>query len=133
MRECRAVVEVDKLTRRVNRRFKSASECAQATGIPWSSLIERLRRKGLGDGRFYYRYVEEFDPAERFEGQRGCPVMAVNERGEAIEAWPDSAIAAAEIGVTRRQLCQGIARGRVFNFEARGYTCRLAWMEEWLS
>lgn len=78
-RKGRPVVLVKKTTREVVKRYQSIRGASRASGIHYDQIFDQCNRRGLGGGYLYWRYEDDFDPNESFEGVRkNRPVLAVN-------------------------------------------------------
>ena len=74
----RAVLLVDKRTRKVLRRFNSAAEASRAFGKKYDEVSRTCRLRRLGTKDYYLRYEDDFDPNEDFTGKVNCPCYTVN-------------------------------------------------------
>ena len=108
----RAVVQVDKATRRPLRAYGSVSEAARAAGMPRTSLERILRGRGMTSGPSYYRYADDFDPGEGFEGRRKRAVGAWAGGPRPARVFDDSAEAARAYRVEAVTIRKSIATGR---------------------
>ena len=105
----RAVVQVDKRTRRVIRRFKSANQACMVLGVSNANRICKDRQ--VGKKTWYLRYEDEFDPEEDFAGKYDCPVVAVDvSTGQ--ETWFATTRSFAEtVFMERESATSAIAKG----------------------
>ena len=71
----RRVLVCDKLTMEVVKTYESMSRAAAREGRDASNFYWTLTKKRVGPGRFVYRYEEDYDPEETFEGRRHRPVL----------------------------------------------------------
>lgn len=124
----RAVIEVDKATRRPLRAYGSVSEAARATGTPRTSLERVLRDRGMSSGPSYYRYADDFDPAEEFEGRRRRAVGAWAGGARPARVFDDSAAAARAYRVETVTIRAAIATGRPRFDASLGQDVTLRWL-----
>lgn len=64
MRPGRPVVMVDGETREVVRRYPSVKAAAESNGVQHGTMYIRCQRGAIRAGRPYFRFEDEFDPAE---------------------------------------------------------------------
>ena len=64
MRPGRPVVMVDGDTREIVRRYPSVKAAAESHGVPHGTMYIRCQRGAIRAGRPYFRFEDEFDPAE---------------------------------------------------------------------
>lgn len=74
----RKVCKCDKLTMEVVAEYASIRECAERERMSHTTVEDNCLRRRVNRGRFVYRYAEDVDPLESFEGKSGRPVIAEN-------------------------------------------------------
>ena len=96
--------------------------------MPRTSLERILRGRGMTSGPSYYRYADDFDPGEGFEGRRKRAVGAWAGGPRPARVFDDSAAAARAYRVEAVTIRKSIATGRP-RFEAPlGWDVTLAWI-----
>lgn len=82
------VCKCDKLTMEAVAEYESVRECAERERVPHTTVEDNCLRRRVNRGRFVYRYAEDVDPLESFEGKRGRPVTVENLRtGETMDFY----------------------------------------------
>lgn len=109
MNKPRAVLKIDKKTREVVSRYRTATEAAKDNGMATTSVIRAT--VSVSQGRFYYRCEEDFDPDEDFSGKKNCPVIAKDEKTDQMAWYHDVATAAEKLGVERWSVYDSINHG----------------------
>lgn len=75
MAGARKVVAFNKATMDIVDVYNDAVECAEKNGIQVNSLHTILRNKSLMRGAVCFRYLDDFDVNESYEGKRYRPVV----------------------------------------------------------
>lgn len=70
----RAVYKCDKKTMRIVEKYPSASEAARRNKLNPTSLGHAARTLSVTPGPYVWRYAEDYDPNEKFEGKHNRPV-----------------------------------------------------------
>ena len=79
----RPVVKCDKLTMRTVETYESASEADRRNGLKKGTVANCCRLKKVGFDDFVWRFEDEYDPNETFEGCHNRPIVLRNvETGE---------------------------------------------------
>lgn len=75
----RRVYVCDKITMQVLREYGSTYEAARKEGESVSTVYPACRNRRVSRwGRVVYRYADDYDPDERFDGKSGRPIVAVD-------------------------------------------------------
>lgn len=107
----RVVVEVDKITREVIRRYKSVGHAGNVKGSNKQTIYANCKNKSLSPGNTYFRYEQEFDKFERFrDGTKYRPVVAM--AGNKVRAFYGAADAAEVLGVKPSTITSCICHGQ---------------------
>ena len=78
MSDPRAVVQVDKRTRRIIRRFESVDEASRSLDGEICDVRAMCRLRSANRAGWFLRYEDEFDPDEDLTGRKNCPVIVVD-------------------------------------------------------
>ena len=82
----RAIVVADKVTMEVVGEYSTARDCASDMGMNDAVIIEIAKKRRLSRGPFIYRFAEDFDPNESFDGKYNRPVRVTDYRtGESMD------------------------------------------------
>ena len=111
----RPVVLVDKVTGKAVRSYPSSAAAAHAEGYEPPTVTTAARLRIVPRGRFAWRYADEHDPRERFEGKCARPV-AVYEGGELLFVADSVCDAARRLGASREGADAAIRRGKPLLF-----------------
>ena len=95
--------------------------------MPRTSLERILRGRGMTSGPSYYRYADDFDPGEGFEGRRKRAVGAWAGGPRPARVFDDSAAAARAYRVEAVTIRKSIATGRPRFDASRGCVVTRAW------
>lgn len=74
----RKVYKCDKVTMKILDRYDSIKDAAIAEGISYGMLVETLQCRAVGRRPYVFRYADDYDPFESFEGKRGRPVLMLD-------------------------------------------------------
>lgn len=74
----RQVLKANKITRQVEEAYPSIVSAAMSAGMRSKRMDDLCRKRNLPKGMSYYRYAEDFDPNESFEGKRNRPVVLLD-------------------------------------------------------
>lgn len=77
-REVRKVAKCDKITMEVIEVYNSELEAAKANNKPLETIKDACRRKTVSIGKYVYRFRDEVDEKETYEGKRNRPVLVVD-------------------------------------------------------
>ena len=133
----RPVVMVDAETREVVRRYPSVNDAAEANGVPNGTMYIRCQRGAIRAGRRYFRFEDEFCPAEdgRKPSRKPTPptrreVMCLAffrayEQDEGVP--PTLEECAAFMGVSRERVRQHLTRLEAKGLVERGAHGRRKW------
>lgn len=81
----RSIVVADKVTMEVVGEYSTARDCASDTGMNDAVIIEIAKKRRVSRGPFIYRFAEDFDPNESFDGKYNRPVRVTDcETGESM-------------------------------------------------
>lgn len=69
----RPVCRCDKVTMKIVKTYPSANTAVKATGDHGIPIACRLRQ--VSNGRYIWRFVDDYDPNESFEGKYNRPVI----------------------------------------------------------
>ena len=94
----RPVVKCDKLTMRIIETYQSAREAARVHGIPHGNISVPCSKKVVSKGSFVWRYADEYDPDESFEGKFNRPVAMYDSYSEAASIFDNLTEAAKSVG-----------------------------------
>lgn len=98
-----AVVQADKISRQVVKRYASIYQAEPHVPFSVTTLYSICYRKCLPKGRYYFRFEEEFDPDERFRSNaRNRPIMAIS--GNRVRVFCDAHESAPLLGVTHQTM-----------------------------
>ena len=123
----RAIVVVDKLTRKVVKRFESSVKAAEWFGTSGRNVIRICKEKTLPSEWWYIRFEDEFDPDEDLSGRRGCPVGARNVVTDEKKWFPSRIACANELNIDYRAICRSARGGSLalWSYEVREAGARL--------
>ena len=137
MRPGRPVVMVDGETREIVRRYPSVKAAAASNGVPHGTMYIRCQRGAIRAGSPYFRFEDEFDPAEdaRTPSRRLTPptrrevtCLAFFRAYEADEGVPPTlAECSAFMGVSRERVHQHLRRLEAKGLVERGDNGRRKW------
>ena len=137
MRPGRPVVMVDGETREVVRRYPSVKAAAASNGVPHGTMYIRCQRGAIRAGSPYFRFEDEFDPAEdvRTPSRRLTPptrremtCLAFFRAYEQDEGVPPTlAECSAFMGVSREGVHQHLRRLEAKGLVERGDNGRRKW------
>lgn len=106
----RPVVRVDKKTGEVLERFKSIYS-AQRSEMGQLCVRQQCNNKTLGNKRYFYRYEEDYDPSENWEGKSRRPTWIIDGK-TGLLIWARNRAAAADaLGVSTQTLTDSTCRG----------------------
>ena len=111
----RAVVQVDKRTREVIRRFSSAAEAERFFGYGRCSVVRACVKRRCGLNDWYFRYEEDFDPIEDIGGKPGCPVVSVDVDANKARWHANKAECAKALYVDRKTISRAVAKGKLID------------------
>lgn len=74
----RQVLKIHKRDRQVVDSYPTVTLAAEAAGMRRRRMEDLCMKRNLPAGSTYYRYADDFDPDESFEGKRNCPVELVD-------------------------------------------------------
>ena len=94
----RPVVKCDKLTMEVLETYPSARAAERAYGILHGNIAVACSRKVVSKGRFVWRFADEYDPDESFDGKLNRPVAMYDSLSETASVFESLTEAAKSIG-----------------------------------
>lgn len=74
MRKARRVLEVDKITGAVVGEYRSACEADDSRGVQRTTTAHQCSARAIPKGRVCWRYADEYDACESYEGRKNRPV-----------------------------------------------------------
>ena len=72
------VLKIDKVSGGIVRSFETVKDAAADAGIRREQMSRHLKGKRLSPGMFYYRYADDYDPCETFEGRPNRPIAVTD-------------------------------------------------------
>ena len=106
----RAVYKCDKLSMEVLETYASANEADRAHGLGYGHVANCAKRRTVSFGPYVWRYADDYDPAESFEGKKNRPVAMLDTATHAAAVFTSPSAAAKAVGVPSGDVCCSIAR-----------------------
>lgn len=79
------VLKIDKVTGKAVKSFESVKDAAIDAQLRREQMTRHLKNRNIAPGLFYYRYGEDYDPLESFEGRQNRPVAVTDiDTGETV-------------------------------------------------
>lgn len=125
------VVKVDKMTREVVARYPSFSLCSKAENIPATTVAAAVERRTLPRGRYYYRREMDFDPCERFENVKNCPLISRDVDSGDVKWHPSLREASEDLQASMPAIRQAAHGGHVVAGRYRVAYCPIGIPREW--
>ena len=108
----RGVFRINKLTRDIEGVYPSVASAARSVGMRGKRMDDLCRKRNLPPGAFYYRFEDDFDRDESFEGKRNRPVVLVDESTGSKLWFVDRAECAKTMGWSTARVSASISSGR---------------------
>lgn len=109
----RRIFKCDKITMEVLGEYGSILEAAKASGVPYDVAYSGCKRKSVGCYPFVFRYAEDYDPNESFEGKFIRPVTVMDvEKGECVTFYSPND-AACQLYTSKDTIFRAIKRKEV--------------------
>ena len=109
----RAVLMCDKVTMKVIRRFGSAKEAARKTGELRDSITRSCLKRHVSSGGIVWRYEDDYDPEETFEGKNNRPVEVSDTKDGTATVYCNINDAAYALAYCERFVNHAIRSGRL--------------------
>ena len=107
----RPVVKCDKLSMKVVSWYPSAWAAEKENGYRPSKVAQICERKRVPAGKFVYRYADEYDPNETFEGKFNRPVAMYDGVNESLSLLESLEKAAKAIGYHQSTVSVSMTNG----------------------
>ena len=107
----RPVVKCDKLSMKVVAWYPSAWEAEKANGYGPAKVARICEKKSVSHGKHVYRYADEYDPKETFEGKFNRPVAMYDAERESLSLYESLGEAARAIGYNQATVSASISNG----------------------
>lgn len=115
------IVKAHKGTRQIKARYPSFAAAAAENGMDGSAIKRLCWRKTLPEGAYFFRYADEYDPAEDFTGKRNVPVVTFDVNENKL-TWFSSITECAEAYyITSSYLSNAIANRKLILGRYRAY------------
>lgn len=85
----RTVVECDKITMEITGLWFSVAEAARCLGISRPCIQQRCRTKSVTPGKYVYRFLDDWDTDEQFEGKTNRPILIENVKNKNVHMFHD--------------------------------------------
>lgn len=95
----RPVVKCDKLSMNVVAAYPSAMEAEKENGLKRSRVAQMCGKKSVSSGVHVYRYADEYDQNESFEGKFNRPVAMYDSANESLSLFENLQKASKAVGV----------------------------------
>lgn len=109
MSKPRPVYRCDKLTMKVLDKYANYREAESDMGE--YSVYGACNDRRVGPHKHVWRFADDYDPNETFEGKKNRPVVCGNIETEKIVFYENAAQAAEKLGVQRQTITIAIYRG----------------------
>lgn len=109
----KAILMCDKITMKVIKRFDSAGEAAKRTGEIRESIGRSCLKKHVSSGAVVWRYEEDYDPEETFDGKHNRPVEVVDTKDGAKTVYCNIGDAAYALVYCERAVNHAIRKGKL--------------------
>lgn len=106
----RTVYKCDKLSMEVLEVYTSASEADAAHGLPCGAVDSQCRKRRVGRTGYVFRFADDYDPNETFEGKYNRPVAVKDCITKAVAFFPTLTEAREELGFTRSAISSSMSR-----------------------
>ena len=93
------IAKCDKITMEVLAEYATCTEAAEASGVSMNTICASCRNRAVGKFDYVWRYAEDVDPRESFEGKCNRPVLVGDYEKNTIRAYPTLSDAAMVLGV----------------------------------
>ena len=117
MSKPRPVYRCDKLTMKVLDKYANYREAESDTGE--YSVYGSCRYRRVGPYRHVWRFADDYDPNETFEGKRNRPVACGNIETESIVFYENITQAADKLGLEKGAIVLAMKRGSIVNSRYR--------------
>ena len=107
----RPVVKCDKLSMKIVAEYPSAWEAEKANGYGPAKVAQICEKKSVSHGKHVYRYADEYDPNETFEGKFNRPVAMYDAERESLLLYESLGEAAKAIGYNQSTVSASISNG----------------------
>lgn len=108
------VYKCDKLSMKVVAEYPSAAAAARDNGLSPTGVAHAAKNKEITYGPYIYRYVEDYDPNETFEGRNNRPIICYDTKTKMAVVFVGTDKAAAALGVdVKRISCSMHAKTRL--------------------
>lgn len=74
----REVYLCNKVTLEIVGVYSGVMDASRANGVSYSRIRSACDQRSVSDGRYIWRYAEDYDPNESFEGKCNRPVICVD-------------------------------------------------------
>ena len=111
--EAHVVYKVDKYTMQVVEIYLGTQDAAIANEKRPSFIAQACAGKTLTRDRWFYRYEEDYDPCEPFDGKLNRPVAVYDAQDKVVGLFPCPAAAARAIGVSTSNITHAIRKKMV--------------------
>lgn len=111
-RKTKMVLECDKITMKIHRIWHSAVDAEKELGLGKTTIVRRCIEKRTTKGKYVYRYMDDYDPKESFEGKYHRPVLAIRIRDRQTYAFYSLDEAAEYLNVGKTHVSTAITSGK---------------------
>lgn len=108
--EPRPVVKCDKLSMNVVAAYPSAMEAEKENGLKRSRVAQMCGKKSVSSGVHVYRYADEYDQNESFEGKFNRPVAMYDTWYGKVSFFTNTTVAAENIGCSNATVVSSMTR-----------------------
>lgn len=98
-RHGRTVYKCHKISMEVLEVYPSAADAARAYGMGHDSINKACRERRVTRKGYVWRYAEDYDPRESFEGRQNRPVVVYDAVSKAVGFYFSTREAANRLGV----------------------------------
>lgn len=106
----RTVYKCDKLSMEVLEVYPSAREAEVAHGLSYGAVANQCQTRSVSRFGYVFRYADEYDPEETFEGKYNRPVAVKDCITKAVAFFPTLTEAREELGLTRSAISSSMSR-----------------------
>ena len=100
----RTVYKCNKLSMEVIEVYQSAADAARAHGLDYDSVRKSCREHRVPRKDHVWRYAEDYDPDESFEGRQNRPVVVYDAVSKAVGFFSSTRDAANRLGVKMKTI-----------------------------
>lgn len=111
MTKPRRVFKCDKLTMEIIEAYPSAREAERANDLPCSSVYHAAGLRNVGYEGYVWRYEDDYDPHESFEGKCNRPVAIMDTKTKAVAVFETLKVATEKTGISYSILTTSMRKG----------------------